>query len=321
MDVVPCHTSIEHPWFREHPDWYVWSDRDGPQNNWIALVRRPGVVARRADAAAGTCTRSIPSSPTSTGATRRCARRWPASLRFWTRARRRRLPPRRDRPADEGPRAARRPAGRPGRRRCRSTPSTRRSSTATRATRPTSATRSPRCARAPATRSSSARSTCRRTGLRPVPRAPRPRVRVRALPRALGRRRASARRSRRRSTRRARPAASPGCSRTTTSRACPTRVGRGNERAAALLALTLPGDRLRLPGRRDRHGQRPGRRPAGRPLGPRRATATRCGGATTSRTAASPRASRGCRRRRSPGGAVAEQERRPRRRCCTSTAT
>ncbi|HEX8121163.1 MAG TPA: alpha-amylase family glycosyl hydrolase [Solirubrobacteraceae bacterium] len=36
MDVVPCHTSIEHPWFRRHPDWYVWSDRDGPQNNWIA---------------------------------------------------------------------------------------------------------------------------------------------------------------------------------------------------------------------------------------------------------------------------------------------
>jgi alpha-glucosidase len=36
MDVVPCHTSIEHPWFREHPERYVWSDRDGPQNNWIA---------------------------------------------------------------------------------------------------------------------------------------------------------------------------------------------------------------------------------------------------------------------------------------------
>jgi alpha-glucosidase len=31
MDVVPCHTSIEHPWFREHPDWYIW--RDEP-NNW-----------------------------------------------------------------------------------------------------------------------------------------------------------------------------------------------------------------------------------------------------------------------------------------------
>ena len=36
LDIVPCHTSIEHAWFREHPDWYVWSDRDGPQNNWIA---------------------------------------------------------------------------------------------------------------------------------------------------------------------------------------------------------------------------------------------------------------------------------------------
>lgn len=35
MDLVPSHTSIEHPWFREHPDWYVWSD-DGPANNWIA---------------------------------------------------------------------------------------------------------------------------------------------------------------------------------------------------------------------------------------------------------------------------------------------
>lgn len=31
-DLVPCHTSIEHPWFREHPDFYVW--RDAPPNNW-----------------------------------------------------------------------------------------------------------------------------------------------------------------------------------------------------------------------------------------------------------------------------------------------
>ncbi len=36
MDLVPCHTSIEHPWFREHPDWYIWSGREGPANNWIA---------------------------------------------------------------------------------------------------------------------------------------------------------------------------------------------------------------------------------------------------------------------------------------------
>jgi alpha-glucosidase len=33
MDVVPCHTSIEHPWFRDHPDWYIW--RDEP-NNWLS---------------------------------------------------------------------------------------------------------------------------------------------------------------------------------------------------------------------------------------------------------------------------------------------
>ena len=31
MDVVPCHTSIRHPWFREHPEWYIWADRP---NNW-----------------------------------------------------------------------------------------------------------------------------------------------------------------------------------------------------------------------------------------------------------------------------------------------
>ena len=36
MDVVPCHTSIAHPWFRAHPERYVWSDRDGPANNWRA---------------------------------------------------------------------------------------------------------------------------------------------------------------------------------------------------------------------------------------------------------------------------------------------
>ena len=39
MDLVPSHTSIEHPWFREHPDWYVWADQ--PPNNWRASFGGP----------------------------------------------------------------------------------------------------------------------------------------------------------------------------------------------------------------------------------------------------------------------------------------
>jgi alpha-glucosidase len=35
MDLIPCHTSIEHPWFRAHPDRYIWAD-NGPPNNWVA---------------------------------------------------------------------------------------------------------------------------------------------------------------------------------------------------------------------------------------------------------------------------------------------
>jgi alpha-glucosidase len=41
LDAVPCHTSIAHPWFRERPDFYVWSDRDGPQNNWRSTFGGP----------------------------------------------------------------------------------------------------------------------------------------------------------------------------------------------------------------------------------------------------------------------------------------
>ena len=71
MDLVPCHTSIEHPWFREHPDWYIWARRAEQLD--VGLRRaRPGASST----GAGTCTPSIPSSPTSTGTTptswRRC---------------------------------------------------------------------------------------------------------------------------------------------------------------------------------------------------------------------------------------------------------
>jgi alpha-glucosidase len=40
LDLVVSHTSIEHRWFREHPDYYVWSD-DGPANNWVASFGGP----------------------------------------------------------------------------------------------------------------------------------------------------------------------------------------------------------------------------------------------------------------------------------------
>jgi alpha-glucosidase len=41
LDFVLCHTSIEHPWFREHPDRYIWSPVDGPPNNWVAAFGGP----------------------------------------------------------------------------------------------------------------------------------------------------------------------------------------------------------------------------------------------------------------------------------------
>ena len=34
LDYVPNHTSSEHPWFREHPEYYLW--RDEP-NNWVSV--------------------------------------------------------------------------------------------------------------------------------------------------------------------------------------------------------------------------------------------------------------------------------------------
>jgi alpha-glucosidase len=39
LDFVPAHTSVEHRWFRERPDFYFWSD--APRNNWRATFGGP----------------------------------------------------------------------------------------------------------------------------------------------------------------------------------------------------------------------------------------------------------------------------------------
>ena len=52
MDLVPCHTSVEHPWFvasrasrsGERRDWYHWADAapdGGPPNNWLSVFGGP----------------------------------------------------------------------------------------------------------------------------------------------------------------------------------------------------------------------------------------------------------------------------------------
>ena len=75
MDLVPCHTSIEHPWFvearssRASPkrDWYIWADAapgGGPAVELDRGVRRLVVGVGRGDRASTTSTRSTPSSRT-----------------------------------------------------------------------------------------------------------------------------------------------------------------------------------------------------------------------------------------------------------------
>ena len=225
---------------------------------------RPGAATTRP--AAGTCTRSIPSSPTSTGATRRSCAAMQDVVRFWLErgvdgfrldaidrlvkdAELRDDPPRRQPlPAAAAPR-------------------TRRSST-----RSTRATGRRRSTALRAIREAAGDALLVGEVYRPIaeylalPRAARPRLRVRVPLLALERR-ATARRDRAprpSSARRRVGAVEPRLRRGSRPASAPRTV-----RAAAMLLLTLPGAGLRLPGRRARPARRAGRRAAVRPRRPR----------------------------------------------------
>ena len=81
MDLVVNHTSDEHPWFvesrssRDNPkrDWYWWRDEPANRAGGRSSRAPSGSTTRRP--ASTTCTCSPASSPTSTGRTRRSARR------------------------------------------------------------------------------------------------------------------------------------------------------------------------------------------------------------------------------------------------------
>ena len=78
LDFVPNHTSDEHPWFDAlAASSYIWRDPapdGGPPNNWLSVFGGP--PGRSTPSAASTTrTPTCASSPTSTGATRTCARR------------------------------------------------------------------------------------------------------------------------------------------------------------------------------------------------------------------------------------------------------
>ena len=286
LDVVPCHTSIEHPWFRERPELYVWSPVDGPPNNWRANFGGP--AWREDPHGRGWYLHSFyPEQPDLDWRNPEVAAELAGVLAFWRVEGRRGLPPRRDPAAAEGPRAPRRPARHAPAPAGAATRTTRRSSTALlRPARRGGAARA-RCGRAPATtRSSSGRSGCRPAATA-LPRAPRRELLLRALLRGLERRGAGRR-------------ASAAGSRTGSPAwvlsnhdfpRLADRIGRENVAAAALLLLSLPGAVFLFQGDELALEQRAGAaaapsRPTTAPAATR--SATRCRGARPGPTTASP---------------------------------
>ena len=233
LDFVPSHTSIEHPWFREHPEYYVWADE--PPNNWVAAFGGP---AWTLDEETGRyyLHSFYPEQPDLDWRVPEVREAMGDVLRFWTGPGCGRLPGRRASAADEGRGPSRRPAWRRRPSPCRSATSTGASSTSTPKPGRRSALRSRRCARRRGTPSWSARSTGPRATSGPTS----------SISTSRSRSSSSTRRSTRSAWRRWSPKVSAwgesrGRSRTTTSPA--SRPGSARRRAAraAEFLLSLPG--------------------------------------------------------------------------------
>ena len=253
LDVVPCHTSIEHPWFTEHRDWYIW--RDEP-NNWLSAF---GGSAWSELGGRYYLHSFYPEQPDLDWRNPEVVAAMQDGLRFWV-----------ERGAAgyrvdaidrllKDPRAARRPARDRGVRAAaeRAGGEARAHELAQRAGHARGAGADPRGGGRPR---ADRRGLPAERAVAAVPRVARRRVCLRAAALRVGR---------------------GGCARPSTPpRAAPgaawvlsnhdfgrlvTRFGAENARSAALMLLTLPGTGVPLPGRRDRAGRRPGRRARVRP--------------------------------------------------------